>query len=130
MLAGSRFRICAVSGGKSTMRNTLPPRDGMMPISIAARSALPERSAGVSPVAHSRRDTVCDCGRTFLWGVDPSSSTTALSFLSIVVTTRRTSALKAISASLLGVAYRGSRHHGVGCGQAGKLAVYLGSHFG
>src|SRR5262245_18571821 len=37
------------------------------------------------------------CGRTFLCGVAPSSSTTALSLLSIVVTTRRTSALKAIT---------------------------------
>src|SRR5215472_2256901 len=58
----------------------------MMPMSIAARSARPERS-------------VCVCGRTFLCGVGPSKNTTALSLVSIVVTTRRTSALSAITAS-------------------------------
>ena len=46
------------------------------------------------------RDTVCACGRTFLCGLAPSNSTTALSLLSIVVTTRRTSALKAMFALL------------------------------
>src|ERR1043166_3741108 len=96
MAWGSSFFASAVSGGKSTMRNAVPPRGGMMPMSIAARSLPPPRSAGVSSVTHSRRDTVCACGRTFLCGLAPSSSTTALSFLSTVVTTRRTSALKAM----------------------------------
>src|SRR5215471_4264489 len=44
------------------------------------------------------RSTVGACGRTFLCGLAPSSSTTALSLLSMVVTTRRTSALKAMMA--------------------------------
>src|SRR5262249_1741774 len=98
IVLGSSLRISAVSGGKSTMRNAVPPRGGMMPMSIAARSLPPPRSAGVSPVTHSRRDTVCACGRTFLCGLAPSISTTALSFLSMVVTTRRTSALKGMTA--------------------------------
>src|SRR6516225_5886414 len=98
MVCASSLLVSGVSGGKSTMRKTVPPRGGMMPMSIAARSALPERSAGVSSVTHSNRDTVCVCGRTFLCGVAPSSSTTALSLLSMVVTTRRTSALKAMMA--------------------------------
>src|SRR6516225_4010991 len=98
MVLGSSLLVSAVSGGKSTMRKTVPPRGGMMPMSIAARSALPERSAGVSSVTHSSRDTVCACGRTFLCGLAPSSNTTALSLLSMVVTTRRTFALKAMMA--------------------------------
>src|SRR5262249_40625486 len=98
IVLGSSLRISAVSGGKSTMRNAVPPRGGMMPMSIAARSLPPPRSAGVSSVTHSRRDTVCACGRTFLCGLAPSIRTTALSVLSMVVTTRRTSALKAMMA--------------------------------
>src|SRR6476469_7821293 len=109
MVWGSSFFVSAVSGGKSTMRNTVPPRGGMIPISMAARSAAPDRSAGVWSVTHNRRDTVCACGRTFLCGLAPSSSTTALSSLSIVVTTRRTSALKAMFAFLPGLA---DRHEG------------------
>src|SRR6478672_10222839 len=104
MVWGSSFFVSAVSGGKSTMRNTVPPRGGMIPISMAARSAAPDKSAGVWSVTHNRRDTVCACGRTFLCGLAPSSSTTALSLLSIVVTTRRTSALKAMFAFLPGLA--------------------------
>jgi hypothetical protein len=47
MVCASSLLVSGVSGGKSTMRKTVPPRGGMMPMSIAARSALPERSAGV-----------------------------------------------------------------------------------
>ena len=65
------------------MRNTVPPRGGMIPMSMAARSAAPDRSAGVWSVTHNSRDTVCACGRTFLCGLAPSNNTTALSFLSI-----------------------------------------------
>src|SRR5262249_39336447 len=97
MVLASSLLVSAVSDGNSTMRNTEPPRGGMMPMSIAARSAVPEGSAGVWFVPHNNRETVGVCGRTFLCGVAPSSSTTALSLLSIVVTTRRTSALKAIT---------------------------------
>src|SRR5262245_17928852 len=100
MVLGSSLRISSVSGGKSTMRNTDPFLGGLMPMSMAARSLVPERSAGVWSVTHSTRDTVCACGRTFLCGVGPSISTTALSFLSTVVTTRRMSALKAMVAFL------------------------------
>src|SRR3984893_19222968 len=44
------------------------------------------------------RDTVCATARTFLCGVAASKSTTALSPLSTVVTTRRTFSLRAIAA--------------------------------
>ena len=98
MVLGSSLRISAVSGGNSTMRNTEPLRGGWMPISTAARSAAPVISAGVWSVTQITRDTVCACGRTFLCGLAPSNSTTALSFLSTVVTTRRTSALRAMVA--------------------------------
>src|SRR5262245_66130192 len=96
MVLGSRLRISAVSGGNSTRRNTEPLRGGWMPMSTAARSPLPVMSAGDWSVTQITRDTVCACGRTRLCGLGPSNRTTALSFLSTVVTTRRTFALRAI----------------------------------
>src|SRR5262249_13539872 len=55
MVLGSSVLVSAVSGGKSTMRNTEPPRGGMMPMSIAARSAVPEREVGRRLICHPQQ---------------------------------------------------------------------------
>src|SRR6185312_146153 len=78
-------------GGKSTMRKTVPPLGGAIPIFAAPRSPVPEISAGDLSVVQITRDTVARSGRTAFCGFSPSNSTTALSFLSTVVTTRRSS---------------------------------------
>src|SRR5215510_4922468 len=77
----------------SMMRKIEPRLGGAMPILVAARSAVPEMSAGVWSVTQRRREVTLRFGRTTLCGLAPSNSTTALPFLSTVVTTRRISSL-------------------------------------
>src|SRR5437899_8010798 len=87
---------CSTSGGvggMSMMRKIEPFFGGAMPILVAARSAVPEMSAGVWSVTQTRREVTLRFGRTTLCGLAPSNSTTALPSLSTVVTTRRMSSL-------------------------------------
>src|SRR5262245_47140364 len=80
----------------SMMRKIEPFFGGAIPILVAARSAVPEMSAGVWSVTQTRREVTLRFGRTTLCGLAPSNSTTALPSLSTVVTTRRMSSLRGI----------------------------------
>jgi hypothetical protein len=80
----------AAAGGKSTTRKIEPRGGGATPISRAARSALPDTSAGDSSVTHRERRG--EAGRLSQLRVErhaPSIRTTAFPFASWPVTTRR-----------------------------------------
>ena len=97
-----------LSGGKSTTRRIEPFGGGGTPISRAARSALPEMSAGVSSVTHSSVDTM-PVWRSFRFGASPSISTMALPDASWPVTTRRTGRRHGLTAGVSTVMPR-ARH--------------------
>src|SRR3954470_13922624 len=82
-------RTRAALGGKSTTRRMLPFGGGGTPISRAARSALPEISAGVSSVTHTSVETSPDACRSFWFGAALSKRSTARPSR-WPVTTRRT----------------------------------------
>src|SRR5712671_381268 len=99
-LWSSAAAASVVSGGKSTTRRIEPAGGGATPLSRAARSLLPEISAGVSSVAHIRVDT-SPVLRSFWFGAGPSIRTTALPPASWPVTTRLTGFAMLFSRSCL-----------------------------
>src|SRR5258708_16925708 len=78
----------SAAGGKSTTRKTEPPGGGATPISRAARSALPDTSAGDSSVTHKSVETTPVAFLSFAFGAAPSISTIDFPSASWPVTTR------------------------------------------
>src|SRR6266852_2497995 len=110
----------SAAGGKSTTRKTEPPGGGATPISRAARSALPDTSAGDSSVTHKSVETTPVAFLSFAFGAAPSISTIDFPSASWPVPTRlvgcampwrgrRTSGGERPEAEFpLGLRYRGS----------------------